>query len=192
MKFKITSTTLLYIFMVQIILIDLFVGVFLVKAIIKINHNNALRKVEEVRLIKAKKENTNGYVGRNFNMGKQTTAEFEKLKDEVLQEMFYMVYLKTPSQARDFKIGGDLHMKDGDFIATAYDLSYESCGKYPSNPAYGVTFSGKKAERGRTIAVDPGIIPLGSNVQIEFPKQYSFLNGWYIAEDTGSKVKYML
>ena len=75
------------------------------------------------------------------------------------------------------------------FIATTYDLSYESCGKYPDHPAYGITYTGKKAIKGRTIAVDPSIIPLGSNVYIEFPKPYSNLTGWYTAEDTGSKVK---
>ena len=68
-------------------------------------------------------------------------------------------------------------------------MSFESCGKYPGNPTYGITFSGTKAVKGRTIAVDPKVIPLGSSVYIKFPEEYEKLNGWYIAEDTGSKVK---
>lgn len=76
-----------------------------------------------------------------------------------------------------------------EFIATAYDLSYKSCGKYPSHPEYGITFSGIKAVKGRTIAVDPDVIPLGSMIYVEFPGEYSYMDGLYIAEDTGSKVK---
>lgn len=73
--------------------------------------------------------------------------------------------------------------------ATAYDLSFESCGKDRSHPAYGVTSSGTRATVGRTIAVDPTVIPLGSRVKITFPKEYSYLDGIYIAEDTGRLIK---
>lgn len=73
--------------------------------------------------------------------------------------------------------------------ATAYDLSIESCGKDRSHPAYGVTSSGTKAKVGRTIAVDPDVIPLGSRVRITFPEKYSYLDGIYIAEDTGRLIK---
>ncbi|HOV27478.1 MAG TPA: 3D domain-containing protein [Pseudobacteroides sp.] len=74
-------------------------------------------------------------------------------------------------------------------VATAYDLSVKSCGKSPSHPAYGITKTGTRATIGRTIAVDPKIIPLNSKVYIEFPDAYKNLNGVYIAEDTGSKIK---
>ena len=43
------------------------------------------------------------------------------------------------------------------------------------------THSGKTAEAGRTIAVDPGIIDIGSKVKIG--------KHIYVAEDTGGKVK---
>ncbi|KNY25295.1 3D domain-containing protein [Pseudobacteroides cellulosolvens] len=80
-------------------------------------------------------------------------------------------------------------MAHDEFIATAYDLSFESCGKYPSHPEYGITFSGKRAARGRTVAVDPNVIPLGSKIHMTFPGEYKYLNGWYVAEDTGRLVK---
>lgn len=73
--------------------------------------------------------------------------------------------------------------------ATAYDLSYKSCRKTREHPAYGITASGARATVGRTIAVDPKVIPLGSKVYIVFPEKYSHLNGVYIAEDTGSLIK---
>lgn len=73
--------------------------------------------------------------------------------------------------------------------ATAYDLSYKSCGKTPDHPAYGITKSGTRATVGRTVAVDPEVIPLGSRLYITFPEEYAHLNGEYIAEDTGSLIK---
>ncbi|MFE5322490.1 3D domain-containing protein [Paenibacillus sp. NPDC056579] len=65
---------------------------------------------------------------------------------------------------------------------TAYTAGKESTGKTPSSPAYGITYSGSKAEEGRTIAVDPSVIPIGTTV---------FIDGIGIrtAEDTGSAVK---
>lgn len=65
---------------------------------------------------------------------------------------------------------------------TAYTAGVESTGKTKSHPAYGITRSGSKAEEGRTIAVDPSIIPLGATVLIEGI-------GIRKAEDTGSAIK---
>jgi uncharacterized protein YabE (DUF348 family) len=71
--------------------------------------------------------------------------------------------------------------------ATAYDLSYESCGKYPGDPAYGITYSGTQARAG-VVAVDPRVIKLGSNLYVESldsTRDYGFSS----AEDTGSAIK---
>lgn len=73
--------------------------------------------------------------------------------------------------------------------ATAYDLSAASCGKLPGEPGYGITKSGSRAQTGRTVAVDPEVIPIGSRLRITFPKEYSHLDGEYIAEDTGRLIK---
>lgn len=51
------------------------------------------------------------------------------------------------------------------------------CGKHEGDPAYGITATGTRVTEGRTVAVDPSVIPLGSEVMI---------NGHsYVAEDTG-------
>ncbi len=71
--------------------------------------------------------------------------------------------------------------------ATAYDLSYESCGKNPGDRGYGITASGMKAARG-VIAVDPRIIPLGTKVYIE-SLDGSADYGYAIAGDTGGAIK---
>ena len=80
-------------------------------------------------------------------------------------------------------------------IVTAYDLSVQSCGKYPSDPAYGITatgtdLSGHTLHSARAIAVDPNVIPLGSKVRIRFyDESLSYLNGIYRAVDTGGAIK---
>lgn len=71
--------------------------------------------------------------------------------------------------------------------ATAYDLSFESCGKYPDHPAYGITASGTKARPG-VVAVDPRVIPLGTKLYVESldgTPDYGFAS----AEDTGGAIK---
>lgn len=55
-------------------------------------------------------------------------------------------------------------------------------GKDPDSPGYGRTATGVKATEGRTIAVDPNVIPLGWWVYIEGV-------GYRRAEDTGGAVK---
>lgn len=65
---------------------------------------------------------------------------------------------------------------------TAYTAGFESTGKKASHPTYGITFSGLKAKEGRTIAVDPAVIPLGSTVFIEGI-------GIRKAEDIGSAIR---
>jgi len=79
------------------------------------------------------------------------------------------------------------------FTATAYDLSFASCGKEPSHPQYGISASGVdlkgKSLDDRFIAVDPKVIKLGSVVHIEFFEPYQHLTGYYTAVDTGGAIK---
>lgn len=65
---------------------------------------------------------------------------------------------------------------------TAYSAHVESTGKSPGDSGFGITRTGTKVSEGRTIAVDPGTIPLGWWVYIEGI-------GYRRAEDTGSAVK---
>ncbi|MCL6453590.1 MAG: 3D domain-containing protein [Alicyclobacillus sp.] len=72
----------------------------------------------------------------------------------------------------------------GEFIVTAYALTPRSTGKVPGQPGFGVTASGTRAQVGRTIAVDPSVIPMGSLVYIDLPGV-----GWRLAEDTGGAIQ---
>jgi 3D (Asp-Asp-Asp) domain-containing protein len=61
--------------------------------------------------------------------------------------------------------------------ATAYNATADQCGD-----DLGITASGTHVKEGRTIAVDPRVIPLGSKVFIPG-------RGVYVAEDTGRVIK---
>ena len=64
----------------------------------------------------------------------------------------------------------------GEFVITHYCACEVCSGKWGN-----MTASGKTAQEGRTIAVDPKVIPLGSKVVI---------GGWeFTAEDTGGAIK---
>ena len=69
-------------------------------------------------------------------------------------------------------------------IATGYTAGYESTGKNPSHPSYGITYSGVKVKRDlySTIAADTDIFPIGT---ILFIPSY----GYGVVADTGSAIK---
>lgn len=70
----------------------------------------------------------------------------------------------------------------GEFTLTAYCPCAKCCGKW----ANGITATGTTATEGRTIAVDPRVIPYGSSVTIYFADGASHS---YTAEDCGGGIK---
>ena len=64
----------------------------------------------------------------------------------------------------------------GPFVITAYCPCEECCGKTD-----GITASGKKAVANHTIAADPSVLPIGTEVLID--------GQVYTVEDTGSAIK---
>lgn len=81
---------------------------------------------------------------------------------------------KKISEKTSVKKSNKKHL--GRFKITAYCPCSKCCGK-----ADGITASGTKVKEGRTIAVDPKVIPLGSKVQID--------GKTYVAEDVGGAIK---
>ena len=65
----------------------------------------------------------------------------------------------------------------GEYRITAYCPCEKCCGSW----ADGITYTGTEATEGRTIAVDPDVIPLGSIVEINGVE--------YVAEDVGGAIK---
>lgn len=70
----------------------------------------------------------------------------------------------------------------GEFKVTAFTAGYESTGKTPDHPAYGITASGKRVKENHTIASDWDVLPPGTVVYIEDV-------GIRTVEDRGGKVK---
>lgn len=64
----------------------------------------------------------------------------------------------------------------GEFTITHYTASIEECGNNK-----GITATGTKVKNNRTIAVDPNVIPYGTEVVIG--------DTVYVAEDTGGAIK---
>lgn len=74
-----------------------------------------------------------------------------------------------------------------DYYQGVYKITYycpckKCCGKNPWDKGYGITATGTVATEGRTIGVNPKLIPYGSQVYIEGL-------GWFVAEDTGGGLK---
>ena len=69
-------------------------------------------------------------------------------------------------------------------VATGYTAGYESTGKRPGHPSYGITFSGVKVRRGQvsTVAADTKIFPIGTLLYIPG-------YGYGVVADTGSAIK---
>lgn len=68
-----------------------------------------------------------------------------------------------------------------DCEVTHYDCCVQCCGK-----ADGITASGRKATPGVTVAVDPNVIPLGSDVMVDYGDGEIH---YYRADDVGGSVK---
>lgn len=174
------SFWLILIILIQIILIETIIVVsFIKKSDAKSSPIHVSSRILKNKPISNTDKIIPTVIPKKFSMGKENNSFFSDIYQRIYQ---------NSGQPRDIRLPDDI-VEEDDFKITAYDLSYECCGKYPDDPEYGITFSGKKAVKGVTIAVDPEIIPIGSNVYIELEDQYSYLNGWYVAEDTGEKVK---
>ena len=80
------------------------------------------------------------------------------------------------------------------YVATAYDLSPQSCGKARDHWAYGVTASGYNLkghtwDSARTVSADLSVLPLGTQLYITFPDPYGHMSGTYTVRDTGGGVR---
>ena len=94
------------------------------------------------------------------------------MTDEEIQEDFENYYIEQALLAKANKIE--------DVKVTHYCCCVKCCGKTD-----GITYSGVKATPGVTVAVDTSIIPLGSDVLVDYGD--GIIN-YYRADDTGSAI----
>lgn len=99
--------------------------------------------------------------------------------------------IKETAEVRVASASADLKEKEqqleeheyiGEFVITAYTAGYESTGKYPDDPLYGITASGKIVKENHTIAADWTVFPVGTKVYIEDVSVR-------VVEDRGSAIK---
>ncbi len=134
------------------------------------------------------KETSYMRIWRNGEVIHETVAEEKVVKAPVNQ----VVEFGTVTAGISYR-GGSVNRESITYSrvismnASAYDLSYQSCGKRPGDRGYGVTASGMRAQRG-VVAVDPKVIPLGTKLYIE-SADGSFVYGYAIAGDTGGAIK---
>ena len=95
--------------------------------------------------------------------------------DEPIETLVYEFPEETTAQTEAETTQSPIYL--GRYKLTAYCSCVKCCGSGGSRTATGTT-----PKQGRTIAVDPKVIPYGTSVYIEG-------YGTYIAEDTGGAIK---
>lgn len=105
------------------------------------------------------------------------SASTDRLQQLISGEIVTRTVKKLDALAADAQITQNFKNL-GSFRLSFYCTCEKCCGAY----ATGLTKSGTTVTEGRTIAVDPKVIPLGSRVYIDG-------YGVFIAEDVGSAIK---
>lgn len=134
----------------------------------KISKTIAISETQETTVVQEKVEENNDTIEQTEQIIVQTTNPVENLsKPETT--------LPAPTEPNENNIET---VSLGTFTLTAYCPCSICCGKWSE---FGLTSTGTIPEEGRTIAVDPNVIPYGTEV---------IINGHtYIAEDCGSAIK---
>ena len=101
----------------------------------------------------------------DFHTDKITSVAYDKTTSE-----------ETPTETPEEKPAETPQYSEITVTATAYCACAKCCGK-----SDGITATGTTATAGRTIAVDPSVIPYGTEVVIN--------GNTYVAEDCGGAVK---
>ncbi len=116
----------------------------------------------------------------SYEAGKlaETTVIYDKVETEPVKRIVFTPTDKSVSSSETETISYEGPIT---FKATAYTLAPCCVGQYYNSPYYGLTASGMKARVG-VVAVDPKVIPLGTELYISG-------YGYAIAGDTGGAIK---
>ena len=103
----------------------------------------------------------------------------EKPEEELPEETAFEIPEEEVTQL-------DTEKNLGEFKISHYCACSKCCGKAEDDPWYGITATGTKVQEGRTIAVDPKVIPYGTEVTIRYQDGTEHT---YIAEDCGGAIE---
>ena len=120
----------------------------------------------------------------NISDSKELEVEYERKVVETTKENFVVEDPSVDIGVSEYGATADNTelIPLGEFKITAFTAGYESTGKTPDHPAYGITASGKKVKENHTIASDWDMLPPGTVVYIQDV-------GIRTVEDRGGKVK---
>lgn len=157
-----------------------------VKQEMKMDFTNQVNKSDKLDkgLVKVLKKGSTGLkelaIKVIFENGKEVKREIfeEKILKEpingLIEEGTRTTFISSRGQVTRF-------VRALKMTATAYDATFESTGKSPGHPQYGVTYSGLRVKPG-VVAVDPKVIPLGTWLYVEG-------YGEALAADIGGAIK---
>lgn len=113
-----------------------------------------------------------------FSLQKKMLPTFERIEPEISYDVIESKPISL-EEAVDWS-----RYPSHKVVATGYTAGYESTGKTPDHPSYGITYSGVHVKRDlySTIAADPRVFPIGT---ILFIPGY----GYGVVADTGSAIK---
>ena len=146
-------------------------------------HESDQRHQQEINALKSQIEAQDKTISTLLDEAKEkehlAAENLEKIND--LSER-----IESNRQELDNKISrGDTEVRR--MRVTAYDLSYESCQKYPSHPEYGITASGEKVKEWYTVAAGPEL-PFVTRIYVPYFKDYEN-KGIFVVKDRGGLVK---
>jgi 3D (Asp-Asp-Asp) domain-containing protein len=113
-------------------------------------------------------------------------SDYVKVASELDKTKMELAAIKSKQQSTNKTSRGEYTQRTI-MRVTAYDLSYESCEKYPSHPEYGITASGVKVKEWHTIAAGSNL-PFGTRVYIPYFKD-KLNGGIFVVEDRGGAIK---
>ena len=121
----------------------------------------------------------------NIKDANQLLEDFKTKKEELQQSIKRL-------EAKNDELNSSLSLLRGRMATSRGEGRYieVECTAYTlgGNTATGFPLYGLSREEAMVIAVDPDIIPLGSQVYIEFDNDWSHYNGVYTASDTGGAI----
>lgn len=116
-------------------------------------------------------------MGYGYYQLQEIKAELQAINDNLIKSVEQLQEDIEAMKSEMDGIESNLPTFAGVFSTTAYCKCERCCGIWSDSP----TKSGTVPQEGRTIAVDPNVIPLGTQVLID--------GQIYTAEDTGSAIK---
>ncbi|TXL58147.1 hypothetical protein FHP05_14380 [Cerasibacillus terrae] len=128
-----------------------------------------------------------GKKGSTFQSPSHSTRQIGLEKKELHVFQKQTKYISNEEIERPKTLEEELQLEQyptATVVATGYTAGYESTGKTPNHPGYGITYSGVKVKRDlySTIAADLSIYPIGT---ILFIPDY----GYGVVADKGGAIK---